>query len=162
MAEMTYSRLQSTISLIGFLVLVVGGGLAIGMVTGPDEWFARLTKPSVNPPNWLFAPVWTSLYVMIAIAGWRIRQNGSSGARNKLLWWLQLALNFIWSPIFFVAHRIDLALAVIVLLLVSIIVFIARNLNGDRVAAFLFVPYALWVAFATSLNYALLRLNPAA
>lgn len=160
MAEMTYSRLQTTISLMGFLVLVVGGGLAIGMVTGPDEWFARLSKPSFNPPNWVFAPVWTALYVMIAIAGWRIWQNGSSGARNKLLWWLQLALNFVWSPIFFVAHRIDLALAVIVLLLLSIIVFIAHNLNGDRVSASLFVPYALWVAFATALNFSLLRLNP--
>lgn len=162
MAEMTYSRLQSTISLIGFLVLVVGGGLAIGMVTGPDEWFARLAKPSFNPPNWVFAPVWSALYVMIAIVGWRTWQNGSSSARTKLVWGLQLALNFVWSPIFFVAHRIDLALAVIVLLLVSIIVFIARTLNGDRVAASLFVPYALWVAFATALTFALLRLNPAA
>ncbi len=162
MTKRGYSHLQSTKSLIGFLVLVVGGGLAIGVVTGPDDWFARLAKPSFNPPNWVFAPVWTSLYVMIAIAGWRIWQSGLYGAKNKFLWSLQLALNFVWSPIFFVAHRIDLALAVIVLLLVSIIVFIARNLTGDRVAAFLFVPYALWVAFATVLNFSLLRLNPAA
>lgn len=162
MAESTYRRLRSTISLIGFMVLVIGGGWAIGAVTGPDEWFAKLAKPTFNPPNWVFAPVWTSLYVMIAIAGWRIWRSGPSGTKNRFLWSLQLALNFIWSPIFFVAHRIDVALAVIVLLLLSIIVFIARNLNGDRVAASLFVPYAVWVAFATALNFAFLRLNSAA
>lgn len=159
MPEKTDGRLKSAASLIGFLALVVGGGLAIGVMTGPDEWFARLAKPWFNPPNWVFAPVWTCLYVMIAIAGWRIWRSGFSGARNRLLWGVQLALNFAWSPIFFVAHRIDLALAVIAILLLSLIIFIARNLNGDRVAASLFVPYALWVAFATALNFALLRLN---
>ena len=62
-------------SLPAFLLLVVGGGLLIGALTGPDAWFAALRKPSFNPPSWLFAPIWTALYVLIAIAGWRVRSD---------------------------------------------------------------------------------------
>jgi tryptophan-rich sensory protein len=144
-------------SLPVFLLLVVGGGLLVGALTGPDAWFASLRKPSFNPPNWLFAPVWTVLYVLIAIAGWRVwsRRTGTRADSRALgLWWLQLGLNFLWSPVFFAAHRIDLALAVIALLLLSIIGFMATAWARDRVAALLFAPYALWVAFATALNAA--------
>ena len=144
-------------SLPAFLLLVVGGGLLVGALTGPDAWYASLRKPSFNPPNWLFAPVWTALYVLIAIAGWRVwsRRTGTRADSLALgLWWLQLGLNFLWSPIFFAAHRIDLALAVVALLLLSIIGFIATAWARDRVAALLFAPYALWVAFATALNAA--------
>jgi tryptophan-rich sensory protein len=144
-------------SLPAFLLLVVGGGMLIGALTGPDAWFAWLRKPSFNPPNWLFAPVWTTLYVLIAIAGWRVwpRHIGTrAGAFALGLWWLQLGLNFLWSPVFFAAHRIDIALAVIGLLLLSILGFIVAAWRLDRVSALLFAPYALWVAFATALNAA--------
>lgn len=148
-------------SLLGFLLLVVGGGLLIGALTGPGEWYARLAKPAFNPPNWVFGPVWTLLYVFIAIAGWRTwRRREDRPAR--LIWGLQLVLNFLWSPAFFAAHRIDVAAVIIVLLLVAIVLFIARSWRPDRVAALLFVPYAAWVSFATVLNVSLLRLNGAA
>jgi tryptophan-rich sensory protein len=144
--------------LAAFLVLVVGGGLAIGYATAPGEWYAGLAKPSFNPPDWLFAPVWTILYVLIAIAGWRIFARPDAGAA-KLLWVLQLALNFLWSPTFFGAESIGGALAVIVVLLAAVLGFIALSWRSDRVAALLFAPYAAWVAFATLLNGSIFALN---
>jgi benzodiazapine receptor len=146
------------VSLILFLVLVLGGGLAIGYLTAPGEWYAQLTKPAVNPPGWIFGPVWTVLYVIIAVAGWRVWQRNRGGWPLKL-WWAQLALNFLWTPIFFANHRIGLALVVILLLLAAILAFIATASRQDRVAAWLFAPYAAWVAFASVLNASLLALN---
>jgi len=146
------------ISLIGFLALVVGGGLAIGALTAPDRWYAQLAKPSFNPPGWLFAPVWTLLYVLIAAAGWRIWRGDGRGWAMKL-WWTQLILNFAWSPVFFAAHRIGLALLIVLLLLGVILAFIAVASRQDRIAAWLFAPYAAWVAFASLLNASIYLLN---
>ncbi len=145
-------------ALILFLILVVGGGLTIGFLTAPGAWYAGLTKPSFNPPNWLFAPVWTALYVLIGIAGWRTFERDRGGWPMRL-WWAQLALNFLWSPAFFAAHQIALALGIILLLLAAILAFIGASWRQDWVAAWLFVPYAAWVAFASALNAAILALN---
>jgi len=141
-----------------FLALVVGGGLAIGFLTAPGEWYAGLAKPSFNPPNWIFGPVWTALYVLIALAGWRTFERDRSGWPMKL-WWAQLALNFLWSPTFFAAQRIGLALAIVLLMLAAIVAFIVTSWRRDRVAAMAFVPYAAWVAFASILNAAIFALN---
>jgi translocator protein len=146
------------IVLIGFLALAVGGGLAIGLLTAPGEWYAGLAKPSFNPPNWLFGPVWTLLYVLIAVAGWRVWQRDRSGT-PMMLWWAQLVLNFSWSPVFFSAHQIGLALVIIVLMLGAILGFIVTAWRLDRVAAWLFVPYAAWLAFASVLNGSIWALN---
>jgi len=145
-------------SLSLFLALVVGGGLVIGYATAPGAWYASLAKPPFNPPNWIFAPVWTTLYVLIAIAGWRTWRRERSGSAMRL-WWAQLALNFLWTPVFFAAHRIDLALIVIVLLLFAIVAFMIASGRKDAVATSLFAPYAAWVGFATLLNASLLWLN---
>jgi tryptophan-rich sensory protein len=144
--------------LIPFLLLVVGGGLAIGFLTAPGAWYAGLVKPSFNPPGWIFGPVWTVLYVLIAVAGWRVWRRDRAGWPMKL-WWVQLALNFLWTPVFFAAHRVGLALVVILLLLAAILAFIAASWRQDRVAASLFAPYAAWVAFASVLNGAIFALN---
>jgi benzodiazapine receptor len=149
-------RRGSLVGLLPFLVLTVGGGLAIGLLTRPDAWYEALQKPSFNPPNWLFGPVWTILYVMIAVAGWRVWRSSASLPR---IWSAQLLLNFAWTPLFFGAHRIDLALATIVLLLATIVTFAVLAARRDRIAALLFVPYAAWVAFATLLTGALYFLN---
>jgi len=146
------------LSLLLFLVLVVGGGLAIGVLTAPGEWFAGLAKPAFNPPNWLFAPVWTVLYVLIAATGWRTFER-DRGGRPMRLWWGQLALNFLWSPTFFAAHRVGLALLVILLLFAVILAFMIVSWGKDRVAGWLFAPYAAWVAFAFVLNGAIWLLN---
>jgi tryptophan-rich sensory protein len=146
------------LSLFGFLVLVIGGGLAIGFLTAPGEWYAGLAKPSFNPPGWIFGPVWSVLYVLIAVTGWRTFERDRSG-RPMRLWWGQLALNFLWSPVFFAAHRIGLALAIVLLMLAAILAFIATVRRQDRMAAWLFVPYAAWVAFASVLNGTIFLLN---
>jgi tryptophan-rich sensory protein len=150
--------MKHPVSLILFLVLVAGGGLAIGYLTAPGEWYAQLAKPAFNPPGWIFGPVWTGLYVLIAIAGWRVWQRDGGGWPMKL-WWMQIVLNFSWSPVFFSAQRIGLALVVIFLLLGAILAFIAIAWRQDRVAAWLFAPYAAWVAFASILNASILMLN---
>jgi translocator protein len=141
-----------------FLLFVVGGGLAIGYVTAPGDWYAQLAKPAFTPPGWLIAPVWTLLYIFIAVAGWRVWRHDRAGAPIKL-WWVQLALNFAWSPVFFSAHRIGIALAIILLLLLNIFAFAVASWRIDRIAAWLFVPYAAWVAFASMLNASILILN---
>jgi benzodiazapine receptor len=146
------------LALILFLLLVVGGGIAIGYLTAPGDWYAGLAKPSFNPPNWVFGPTWTILYVLIAVAGWRVWRKESSGWTMRL-WWVQLALNFLWTPVFFGAHQIGLALAVILLLLSVIVAFIALSWRQHRTSAWLFMPYAAWVGFASLLNAAIFALN---
>lgn len=150
--------MKQRIALLLFIGLVVAGGLLTGYLTRPGEWYAQLAKPGFTPPGWLFGPVWTLLYIMIGVAGWRIWRTDRH-AWPMRLWFTQLALNFLWSPAFFIAHRIDLALAVIVLLLATILWFIAASWRQDRTAALLFVPYAAWVAFASLLNASILMLN---
>jgi tryptophan-rich sensory protein len=141
-----------------FLLVVVGGGIAIGIGNPPGAWYAALTKPPFNPPNWIFAPVWTVLYVFIAVAGWRTWMHERTGAAMKV-WFAQMALNFSWSPLFFGAHQMRLALIDITLLALAIAAFIALTRREDRIAAWLFAPYMLWVSFATLLNASLITLN---
>lgn len=150
--------MKTRAAMLMFLALVVGGGLTIGYFTAPGEWYAQLEKPNFNPPGWVFGPVWTVLYVMIAIAGWRIWRQDPAGWPMRL-WWGQLSLNFLWSPTFFAAHLIGPALAIVLLLLAAILGFIAASWRQDRAAALLFVPYAAWVAFASVLNASILALN---
>ncbi|MGY2993993.1 translocator protein [Mesorhizobium sp. URHB0026] len=150
--------LQRYLSLLLFLVLVLGGGLLIGFATLPGAWYASLAKPSFNPPNWVFAPAWTLLYVLIAVAGWRTWSRDPAGTGMKI-WGAQLVLNFLWSPTFFGAKMMGTALVIIMLLLAVIVLFIASVWTRDRLACWLFVPYAAWVAFATLLNASLLWLN---
>lgn len=149
---------RSTTSLLLFIALVLGTGIAIGVLNPPGAWYAALAKPSFNPPNWVFGPVWSIIYVLVAIAGWRTWRADRRGVAMAL-WWLQMALNLLWSPTFFTAHRPDIALAVILMLLAAILGFIARQWSYDRMAAMLFVPYAAWVAFASILNFEIVRLN---
>jgi translocator protein len=157
---MSKLRMQrnDTVSLLLFLLLVVGGGLAVGFLTAPDDWYAQLEKPAFTPPGWVFAPVWTTLYIAIAVAGWRVWQRDRAG-RAMRLWWAQLVLNFLWSPIFFSAHLIGVALVVVLLLLIAVVGFIASSWWQERLAAWLFLPYAAWVAFASLLNASIVVMN---
>lgn len=141
-----------------FLILVLGGGLGIGALTVPGDWYSGLAKPAFNPPNWLFGPVWTCLYVLIAIAGSRIFRRDRRGVAMKA-WWIQLALNFAWPVAFFAAHAIAAALALLLALLGTIIVFMVASRRLDPLAAWLFAPYAAWVGFAMALNGSILVLN---
>ena len=143
---------------LAFLILVLGGGLLIGANNVPGDWYQSLAKPWFNPPNWLFAPVWSLLYVVIAFVGARTWLS----LRNSMamrLWVAQLVLNFAWSPIFFGLQDPTSALIVILGLLVAVGGFILASWRQDRTAALLFLPYLAWVAFATALNGAIVALN---
>jgi tryptophan-rich sensory protein len=157
------SRGRDLAGLAAFVVLCIAVSAAGGWVTATSVggWYQGLAKPAFNPPDWVFAPVWTALYLMIAVAGWRVwRVRGLAGARGALAAYaLQLALNLSWSFVFFGAQAIGAALAVIVLLLAAIAANIALFWRIDRPAALLLAPYAAWVAFATVLTAALWRLN---
>jgi benzodiazapine receptor len=144
-----------------FIVLVLGGGTLIGFITLPGAWYAGLAKPAFNPPNWIFAPVWTLLYIAVAVAGWRTWESEPHSA-GMAVWFIQLALNFIWSPVFFGTHMIGAALVIVTMLLAAILGFIVIRWSRDRCAALLFTPYAAWVAFATLLNGSIWILNQAA
>jgi translocator protein len=146
------------VELAAFLLLVSGGGLLIGFLTIPGEWYASLNKPFFNPPNWLFGPAWTFLYILIAIAGWRIWRRAPHGTAMKI-WWVALALNFLWSPVFFGAQQVGFGLVVVLAMLLSILLFIAAARHADRLSSFLFLPYAGWVAFASLLNASIFLLN---
>ena len=152
------SRRGDQLRLVAFVLLVPGAGLLIGWLNIPGAWYAALNKPPFNPPDWAFAPVWTILFVLIGVAGFRTFSRQPRGTA-MMLWALQMALNFTWSPVFFSLHRIDVALAVIVALFSTILAFIWRQWQVDRTAALLFIPYAVWVGFATILNTSLFALN---
>jgi tryptophan-rich sensory protein len=146
------------IQLIPFLAIVVGGGLLIGATNLPGGWYEGLAKPSFTPPNWLFAPAWTLIYTLIAIAGWRTFQKRPLGLAMAL-WGAQLLLNFLWSPAMFTLHAIALALLIILAMLAVIFAFIAVQWQRDRIAAWLFVPYAAWITYASLLNASVWHLN---
>lgn len=148
-------------SLIVFLGLVALAGSG-GVLFRPDAWYADLAKASWNPPPWLFAPVWTALYVLIAIAGWRVWQARAAASARRValaLWFAQWIGNALWSWLFFGLHQPVWALLDIALMLVLVLAFIGVTWRFERVAAVLFVPYALWLAFAASLNAAIVMLN---
>ena len=142
------------------LPILAGAIGAVASVSAP-EFYAALERPSWSPPSWVFGPVWTVLYVLIAIAGWRAwTDRAMPYARTALaLWGVQLVLNAAWSFVFFGLHRTGWALADIVLLLCAIAAFIAVTWRPRRGTALLFVPYFAWVAFATALNAAIWWMN---
>ncbi|MCA2370545.1 tryptophan-rich sensory protein [Agrobacterium genomosp. 3 str. CIP 111-78] len=141
-----------------FVVAVVAIGALIGVNNVPGEWYQSLQKPFFNPPNWIFGPVWTTLYVLIGIAGARTWIRKRMGTRMRL-WFTQMVLNFLWSPIFFGMQSPVGALIIIIPMLVCILAFIALTYRRDRISMWLFVPYALWVTFATVLNASIGILN---
>jgi len=147
--------------LIGFLVVTLAVGFVAGQVTAPNiaSWYSGLAKPSFDPPNWVFAPVWTALYVLIALAAWRVWRVAGWRSRGLALWLIQLGLNFAWSFIFFGAHNPGAALADIVVLWLAIIATLIVFGRTDRIAGWLLIPYLLWVSFAGLLNFWVWQLN---
>lgn len=150
------------LTLVGCILLCQLAG-AIGVLTSPtgnSPWYQSLSKPTFNPPGWIFAPVWTILYTMMGIALWLLLRADWAEARWAiLLFAAQLLLNALWTPAFFRWHEIGWALADIVAMELLIVATIAAAWPASRPAAMLLLPYAAWVAFATVLNTALYRLN---
>jgi len=161
---LTYKK--STPVLIPYQTLVLSIGLclcagAIGGIfttTGADSWYASIVKPSFNPPNWVFGPVWTLLYILMGVALYLgIRKNASRTALVVFI--IQLVLNTLWSILFFGLESPLLALVCIIVLWISILICIILFYKRSRTASYLLLPYLLWVSFATVLNWAILLLN---
>jgi tryptophan-rich sensory protein len=134
-----------------------------GAVTAPKigTWYATLAKPSWTPPDWIFAPVWSLLYLSMAVAAWLVwRQSGWAGAVAPLtLFGVQLLLNASWSWVFFGLERPGLALADVLLLLAAIAATTVAFWRRSKLAGMLFLPCLTWVGFASALNFAVWRLN---
>jgi tryptophan-rich sensory protein len=143
---------------------VVAASLVGGLITRPQipGWYAGLVKPAFNPPNWVFGPVWTLLFALMAVAAWRILSlpPATPGRRTALLWHAgQLALNVGWSAAFFGLNSPAAGLVVVAALFGAILATMDRFRRLDPGAAWLLVPYAAWVAYAGVLNGAIWRLN---
>ena len=151
------------IGLAFFVLLCLGAGGLGAIATTPeiDAWYKTIEKPSFNPPDWIFGPVWTTLYVLMGIAAWLVwKRAGLKAAALPLgLFALQLLLNTAWSWIFFNMHLIGWAAVEIVLLWLAILATTVAFFKNSKLAGWLMVPYLAWVSFACVLNFALWRLN---
>ena len=140
---------------------LIGVGLVGGLLTEVGPWYESLRFPSIRPPNWLFGPAWTTLYVLIGIGGVRAWYAADEGQRAALLTALivNTALNVVWSPLFFKFKRPDWAFAELIPFWVSVLAVVVTAFRIDATAGWLFVPYLLWVTFAGWLNLQIVRLN---
>lgn len=149
-------------ALIGFIGASFVAGAIGSWATFPNvrTWYPLLNKPAWNPPSWLFAPVWTTLYVLMGVAIWRAWRTRAPAAPGLVrLYFVQLVLNAVWSVLFFGLRQPGWALVEIVALW-GVLVWLQAGLwRTDRLAAALWLPYVLWVSFATALNTAIVRLN---
>ncbi|WFE46756.1 TspO/MBR family protein [Verrucosispora sp. WMMD1129] len=146
-------------ALAGFAVAVLAAAVIGNLAaSGAADQYANLDRPAWSPPSWLFGPVWTVLYVTIAVAAWLVWRRVGFGAALGA-WAVQLVLNAAWTPLFFAGDRYGLAFAEIVLLWLAIGVTVLLFARANRVAAVLLLPYWAWVTFAAALNYSIWQLN---
>ncbi len=155
-------RPRGPLALAGFVLLCAAVAAVGGVATASSlpVWYAGLHKPVFNPPNWIFGPVWSVLYLMIAVAAWRVwRGRGSSKRAALAVWGVQLALNLAWSLIFFGLKAPGPALVDLALLLLAIAATGVAFLRCDRTAGWMLAPYFAWCCFAFALNVEIWRLN---
>lgn len=155
-------RARPGLALAGFIVAAFAAGAIGSWATFPAvrDWFPQVVKPAWNPPGWLFGPVWTTLYVLMGVAVWRAWRTRAPAAVLLVRgYFVQLGFNALWSVLFFGLKQPAWALAEIVILW-SLLAWLQAGLGRvDRLAAALWLPYLLWVSFATALNAAIVRLN---
>lgn len=163
------SKSELQMSFLRYALFTVPAVVLLGTLSGllanagyANPWFVALAKPPIMPPGWVFAVAWTSLYTLLGLSLAMLLY--AKGARNRekalTLFALQLLLNFAWSPLFFAAHKVSLALSVIAAMIVVAIFMILFFWKIRRWAAFLIIPYLCWLLFALNLNYQVLILNP--
>lgn len=148
-----------TLGALGIFVALVALAALFGAQFEPGPWYEGLHKPPLNPPNWLFGPVWSVLYLAIAVAGWLVWRDRPATTRPLVLWGGQLVLNAAWSLLFFGLHLPSLALVEIMLLLALLIATTVSFFRVRALAGLLFLPYVAWVCFAAYLNAGLWYLN---
>ena len=151
------------------LILCLALCLAVGGITGSvtaseiPTWYAGLVRPSWTPPDWTFPVVWTTLYVLMGVALWLLWERALPSAARRwaiLMFFVQLALNAAWPPVFFSLHQTRPALLIIMVLAGTVAAFIRFAWTSQRAAAWLMVPYLVWVSYATTLNAGIVWLNP--
>ncbi|MBA1200689.1 tryptophan-rich sensory protein [Pseudomonas capeferrum] len=143
-----------------FLVFLIACGAAAstGIIFKPGQWYEELVKPSFTPPKWAFPVAWTIIYLLLAWAGYRLTL--LPGSQELLaLWAAQIALNTLWTPVFFGAHRIFAGMLIITLLWLVVAVMVVMAFSLDTLSGFLLLPYLLWLCVATALNFSILRNN---
>lgn len=162
---MSKSREGLSIGVAIGLPLAVGMLGAIATASSVSSWYRRLRKPSFNPPDQIFGPVWTILYILMGAASWLVWRRGREAGTGRQsqralqLYGVQLGLNLLWSVVFFGLRRIEAGVGVIALLWGAILATLARFYRLDPVAGWLLVPYQLWTTFAGVLNVSIWRLN---
>ena len=142
--------------IITFSASVIGGLVTINF---KEPWYSLLNKPNFNPPDWIFAPVWTTLYLMMTIAIWKFWHSKNRDMNTVYIYFIHLIFNTTWSIVFFVFHKIVLALIVLLLLIGSIITLLFRFKRVNMVSFYTMIPYLLWCCFALILNLNLIILN---
>jgi benzodiazapine receptor len=155
------TRKKQWLVLAGFILLCVTTGMIGGLVTAPsiENWYRTIAKPDWTPPNWLFGPVWTVLFIMMGVAAWLVWKTRDRIAPAMMLFGVQLALNLGWSLLFFGARSPGLALIEVVFLWGSVLLTMLAFFGRQRTAGWLFVPYLAWVSFAAILNFAIWSMN---
>ena len=143
------------ILLITFLASAIGGFTTTSF---KEPWYSQIILPSFNPPSWVFAPVWTSLYVMMSIAIWKIWINSFDLELLKL-YFIHLFFNGTWSVVFFGFHQIGLALVNLIIIIIFIIMLMKKYLMKGRLSFYLMIPYFLWSSYALILNSSIFLLN---
>ena len=142
--------------LITYSASVIGG---LATVSFKEPWYSLLIKPNFNPPDWIFAPVWTTLYLMMTIAVWTFWHSKNRDMNTVYIYFIHLIFNTTWSIVFFVFHKIFLALLVLIILIALIILLMQRFKKITLVSYYLMIPYLLWCLFALLLNVSLIILN---
>ena len=142
--------------IITFSASVIGGLVTINF---KEPWYSLLNKPNFNPPDWIFAPVWTTLYLMMTIAIWNFWHSKNRDMNTVYIYFIHLIFNTTWSIVFFVFHKIVLALIFLLLLIGSIITLLFRFKRVNMVSFYMMIPYLLWCCFALILNLSLIIFN---
>lgn len=153
--------MRNGFALVGWLAVTFSASFTAVFVT-TEGWYGALAKPAWNPPSWVFGPVWTTLYMLMALAAWLVCRAGGWAAQRMALtaYLVQLALNALWTPLFFGLHCLGPAFVEVMVLWVAVLVTLVAFWRVRRLAGLILIPYAAWTAFAAALNFAIWRLNP--
>ena len=143
-------------ALVTYSASIIGGMATIGF---KEPWYSLLIKPSYNPPEWIFAPVWSTLYLMMTVAIWIFWHTKNRDLNTVYIYFIHLVFNTTWSIVFFIFHKIFLALIVLIILISLIIILIIRFRLVNKISYYLMIPYLLWCFYALILNISLLILN---
>jgi tryptophan-rich sensory protein len=143
-------------ALITYSASFIGAFATINFI---DPWYALLNKPYFNPPDWIFGPVWTTLYLMMTISIWLYWNSKNKNMNTVYIYFIHLIFNTTWSIVFFVFHNIVFALLILLILISFIILLIKKFSNINKLSAYLLIPYLLWCLFALALNISLIILN---